>query len=389
MVVTHPSCGKVPPAGHDGAVFYAVIPAGGSGTRLWPLSRAGHPKFLHALTGTPLSLLQATYGRLDGLATPESTFVVTGVAHAAAVARQLPGLPEGNILVEPTPRDSCAAIGLAAAVIARRDPRAVMGAFAADQLVRDVPGFTDTLTRAIQGAQDGLLMTIGVTPTHPETGYGYLHVGEPTGTGDVCKVAEFAEKPALDVAQRYVESGEYLWNAGMFVWRVDVFLDELARQQPTLHDGLRRIAESWDTNNREEVLAEIWPGLTKISVDFGVMEGAGRAGLVGTVPGDFGWNDVGDFHTLGELLETDTAGNVVVELAADSDPAPAKPTVLMQDAERVVVVPRSGRLVAAVGVSDLIIVDMPDALLICPRDRAQDVKKLVDSLKERGSIELL
>jgi mannose-1-phosphate guanylyltransferase len=389
MVVTHPSCGKVPPAGHDGAVFYAVIPAGGSGTRLWPLSRAGHPKFLHALTGTPLSLLQATYGRLDGLATPESTFVVTGVAHAAAVARQLPGLPEGNILVEPTPRDSCAAIGLAAAVIARRDPRAVMGAFAADQLVRDVPGFTDTLTRAIQGAQDGLLMTIGVTPTHPETGYGYLHVGEPTGTGDVCKVAEFAEKPALDVAQRYVESGEYLWNAGMFVWRVDVFLDELARQQPTLHDGLRRIAESWDTSGREEVLAEIWPGLTKISVDFGVMEGAGRAGLVGTVPGDFGWNDVGDFHTLGELLETDTAGNVVVELAADSDPAPAKPTVLMQDAERVVVVPRSGRLVAAVGVSDLIIVDMPDALLICPRDRAQDVKKLVDSLKERGSIELL
>ncbi|MFG2038360.1 mannose-1-phosphate guanylyltransferase [Dactylosporangium sp. NPDC048998] len=373
-------------------MFYAVIPAGGSGTRLWPLSRAGHPKFLHALTGTPLSLLQATYGRLDGLATPESTFVVTGVAHAAAVARQLPGLPEGNILVEPTPRDSCAAIGLAAAVIARRDPGAIMGAFAADQLVRDVPAFTDTLNRAIQGAEDGLLMTIGITPTHPETGYGYLHVGEPTGTGDVCKVAEFAEKPALNVAQRYVDSGEYLWNAGMFVWRVDVFLDELARQQPTLHDGLRSIAEAWETRDREEVLAELWPGLTKISVDFGVMEGAGRAGLVGTVPGDFGWNDVGDFHTLGELLETDTAGNVVVDLGADAEPdlAPSqKPTVLMQDAERVVVVPRSGRLVAAVGVSDLVIVDTPDALLICPRARAQDVKKLVDSLKERGSIELL
>jgi mannose-1-phosphate guanylyltransferase len=383
----------VPYSGHDGRVFYAVIPAGGSGTRLWPLSRAGHPKFLHALTGTPLSLLQATYGRLEGLAMPESTFVVTGVAHAAAVARQLPGLPEGNILVEPTPRDSCAAIGLAAAVIARRDPHAVMGAFAADQLVRDVPAFQDTLHRAIQGAEDGLLMTIGITPTHPETGYGYLHVGEPTGTGDVCKVAEFAEKPAYDVAKVYVESGEYLWNAGMFVWRVDVFLDELARQQPSLHDGLRRIAEAWDTHDREEILAQIWPGLTKISVDFGVMEGAGRAGLVGTVPGNFGWNDVGDFHTLGELLETDTAGNVVVELGAViDDPAAGaqnKPTVLMQDAERVVVVPRSGRLVAAVGVSDLIIVDTPDALLICPRARAQDVKKLVDSLKERGSSELL
>lgn len=384
MDMTPSSCSNASSPGHDGAVFYAVIPAGGSGTRLWPLSRAGHPKFLHALTGTPLSLLQATYGRLNDLATPATTFVVTGVAHAAAVARQLPGLPEGNILVEPTPRDSCAAIGLAAAVIARRDPHAVMGAFAADQLVRDVPAFTEVLREAIRGAEDGLLMTIGITPTHPETGYGYLHVGEPTGTGEICKVASFEEKPALPLAQAYVESGEYLWNAGMFVWRVDVFLDELARQQPSLHDGLIRIAEAWDTPDREETLAEIWPNLTKISVDFGVMEGAGVAGLVGTVPGQFGWNDVGDFHTLGELLETDTAGNVVVNL----DPA-AQTGVLMQDAERVVVVPQSGRLVAAVGVSDLIIVDTPDALLVCPRSRAQDVKKLVDSLKERGSVELL
>jgi mannose-1-phosphate guanylyltransferase len=384
MDMTPSSCWNASSPGHDGPVFYAVIPAGGSGTRLWPLSRAGHPKFLHALTGTPLSLLQATYGRLTDLASPETTFVVTGVAHAAAVARQLPGLPEGNILVEPTPRDSCAAIGLAAAVIARRDPHAIMGAFAADQLVRDVPAFTDVLRKAIRGAEDGLLMTIGITPTHPETGYGYLHVGEPTGCGDVCKVASFAEKPALSVAQAYVESGEYLWNAGMFVWRVDVFLDELARQQPSLHDGLVRIAEAWDSTDREEVLAEIWPNLTKISVDFGVMEGAGVAGLVGTVPGQFGWNDVGDFHTLGELLETDTAGNVVVNLD------PASPTgVLMQDAERVVVVPQSGRLVAVVGVSDLIVVDTPDALLVCPRSRAQDVKKLVDSLRERGSVELL
>jgi mannose-1-phosphate guanylyltransferase len=363
-------------------VFYAVIPAGGSGTRLWPLSRAGHPKFLHALTGTPASLLQATVDRLGPLCDPEAIFVVTGVAHAAAVARQLPALPDTNILVEPSPRDSCAAIGLAAAVIAMREPRAVMGSFAADHLVRDGAAFTAAVRAAIAGAEDGLLMTIGITPTHPETGYGYLHCGEPVGSGPVSQVAEFTEKPPLKLAVSYVESGRYLWNASMFIWRVDVFLAELARQQPQLHAGLMRIAHAWDTPDRERVLGEVWPTLPKISVDYAVMEGAAAVGLVGTVPGDFGWNDVGDFHTLGDVLERDEHGNVVIE--AD-DGAGGKPDVILHDTERTVVVPRSGRLVSAVGVRDLIIVDTPDALLVCPRDRAQDVKKLVDSLKERGS----
>jgi len=363
-------------------VFYAVIPAGGSGTRLWPLSRAGHPKFLHALTGTPASLLQATVDRLGPLCDPEAVFVVTGVAHAAAVARQLPALPDANILVEPSPRDSCAAIGLAAAVIAMREPRAVMGSFAADHLVRDEAAFTAAVRAAVAGAEDGLLMTIGITPTHPETGYGYLHCGEPVGPGPVSQVAEFTEKPPHKLAVSYVESGRYLWNASMFIWRVDVFLGELARQQPQLHAGLMRIAHAWESTERERVLGEVWPTLPKISVDYAVMEGAAAVGLVGTVPGDFGWNDVGDFHTLGDVLERDEHGNVVIE--AD-DGAGGKSDVLLRDTERTVVVPRSGRLVSAVGVRDLIIVDTPDALLVCPRDRAQDVKKLVDSLKERGN----
>ncbi|MEU8026858.1 mannose-1-phosphate guanylyltransferase [Micromonospora haikouensis] len=363
-------------------MLYAVIPAGGSGTRLWPLSRAGHPKFLHPLTGTPASLLQATVDRLAPLTTPERTLVVTGAAHVAAVARQLAGLPEENILVEPSPRDSCAAIALAAAVIAQREPGAVMGSFAADHLIRDADVWRATVAEAVTGAEQGLLMTVGITPTRAETGYGYLHTGDPTVDGPLRPVLEFKEKPAAEVAEAYLRSGHHLWNASMFVWRVDVFLAELARQQPALHAGITAIAAAWGTPEQDDVLGTVWPTLPKISVDYAVMEGAATAGRVATVPGDFGWNDVGDFHTLGDVLPADAAGNVV--LGTD-----AKPGVLLRDASGLVVVPHSGRLVAALGVHDLIVVDTPDAVLVCPRDRAQDVKALVDELKDRGEENLV
>ncbi|MFI5492783.1 mannose-1-phosphate guanylyltransferase [Actinoplanes sp. NPDC051859] len=365
-------------SGNSGGL-YAVIPAGGSGTRLWPLSRAGHPKFLHPLTGTEASLLQATVDRLLPLADTSQVYVVTGVAHAAAVSRQLTEVPEENILIEPSPRDSCAAIALAAAVIARREPEAVMGAFAADHLIANGEQFVEVIRHAMDGAQQGLLMTLGITPTRPETGYGYVHCGDPVDGGPVLKVQEFKEKPTFEVAEGYVKSGAYLWNAGMFVWRVDVFLAELARQQPQLHAGIARIAQAWDTPSREEVLGEVWPTLPRISVDYAVMEGAAAVGRVGTVPGDFGWNDVGDFHTLGEVLASDQAGNVIV-----GQPAEGKPGVILREAENLVVVPNSGRLVAALGVRDLIVVDTPDAVLVCPRDRAQEVKSIVDELKLKG-----
>ncbi|GAB7048329.1 mannose-1-phosphate guanylyltransferase [Catenuloplanes indicus] len=361
-------------------MFYTVIPAGGSGTRLWPLSRAGHPKFLHPLTGTDESLLQATVARLAPLAPAERTLVVTGVSHAAAVARQLSGLPEGNILVEPSPRDSCAAIALAAAVIARREPEAVMGSFAADHLIADGAAYVEVLKDAIKGAESGLLMTVGINPTHPETGYGYLECGDAIDGGPLLRVAEFKEKPSFEVAESYVTSGRYRWNAGMFVWRVDVFLAELGRQQPQLAAGISRIAAAWDSPEQEDVLGEVWPTLPKISVDYAVMEGAAAAGQVATVSGDFGWNDVGDFHTLGEVLSTDESGNMVL----GGDTSGDKPKVLIRDASNLVVVPHSGRLVAALGVRDLIVVDTEDAVLVCPRDRAQDVKQLVDELKQRG-----
>ena len=361
--------------------LYAVIPAGGSGTRLWPLSRAGHPKFLHPLTGTGASLLQATVSRLAPITAPGRVFVVTGVAHAAAVSRQLAGVPEENILVEPSPRDSCAAIALAAAVIGRRDPEAVMGSFASDHLIADDDRFLEVIRTAMSGARDGLLMTLGITPTRPETGYGYVQCGGPAGDSGVLVVEEFKEKPSYDVAEAYVKSGNYLWNAGMFVWRVDVFLAELARQQPQLAAGISRIAQAWDSSAREEVIGEVWPTLPRISVDYAVMEGAATVGRVGTVPGDFGWNDVGDFHTLGEVLAADAAGNVIV-----GKDALAKPGVLLRETENLVVVPNSGRLVAALGIRDIIIVDTPDAVLVCPRDRAQEVKHLVDALKESGDL---
>ena len=363
-------------------LFHAVTLAGGSGTRLWPVSRAGNPKFLHPLTGSSATLLQATLERLGPLAPPARTYVVTGTAHATDVARQASLLHAENILVEPSPRDSCAAVGLAASIIATRDPGAIMGSFATDHLIRDSDRFVTVVKTAIEGASLGLLMTIGITPTRPETGYGYLQCGDVV-SGSISKVLEFREKPSQDVAAAYVASGKYLWNAGMFVWRVDAFLAELARQQPELHAGLAQIAGAWGTDRQDEVMGMIWPKLLRISVDYGVMEGAAAAGLVATVPGDFGWNDVGDFNTLGDVLPSDRDGNVVIA------PSSGKPDVILRDTTGSVVVPHGDRLVAVLGMTDIVVVDTPDVVCVCPRNRAQDVKAVVDQLRERGDVRFL
>lgn len=362
-------------------MLFTVIPAGGSGTRLWPLSRSENPKFLLPLTGSEHSLLQATIERLSVLSDPDHQYVVTGTGHAAAVARQLPKLPEANILIEPSPMDSAPAIALASAVIAERVPDAIVGSFAADHLIADTAAFAATVERAMDAAADGLLMTIGITPTGPETGYGYLRRGRALPVGDL--LAEFKEKPDHVAAVEYVSSGNYLWNAGMFVWRADAFLAELARQRPAMHDAVRELAASWESPNREEMLGRIWPTLERISIDYAVMEGAAAAGKVGVVPGDFGWNDVGDFDTLGSVLPTDDAGNVVIASGGTT------PDVVALDARRNVVVPGSRRLVGILGTDDLVVVDTPDALLVCPRDRAQDVKRLVDQLKSAERTDLV
>ena len=371
---------------HDGRMdtgaLYSVILAGGSGTRLWPLSRKGNPKFLHALTGSAKSLLQATSSRLGPLSGASQTYVVAGVHHAAAVARQLPDLPDGNLLIEPSPRDSCAAIGLAASLIARRDPDAIMGSFPSDHVILDEPTFVAAIEDAVRGARRGSLMTVGITPTHPATAYGYLRCGAVLDP-PVRSVAEFKEKPSRAVAEAYVGSGDYLWNAGMFVWQVGSFLTELERQQPALRAGLAEIAAAWGTPDQDRVLGAVWPTLIRISVDYAVMEGAADVGLVATVPGDFGWTDIGDFHAVGDVLSGPTSsvvddhGNVIL---AEPKQAP----VLLRDTSRSVVIAQSGRLVATLGLQDSVVVDTPDAVLVCRRDRAQDIKSLVDELLQRS-----
>ncbi len=359
--------------------MYVVIPAGGSGTRLWPLSRAAHPKFLHALTGDRRSLIQATVDRLAPLAPPERTFVVTGGAHAAPIARQLPDLPADNILVEPGPRDSAPAIGLAAAIIGRRDPEAVMGSFHADHLVRDEAAFREAVRTAAAVAREGFLVTVGVTPTGPETGYGYIRQGEALHGGAACRVEQFKEKPSREVAEEYLASGRYLWNAGMFVWRTATLLDELARRLPELHAGLVRIAADWDTPRGEETLAEVWPTLQKITIDHGIMEGAAADGRVATVPGRFGWNDVGDWDTLASILPGDEGGNVILGLENGIGERH-----LAVDTRDSLIAPAGGRIVVTLGMRDIVVVDTEDAVLVCPRDRAQDVRRIVEALKDQG-----
>lgn len=350
--------------------FYAVVPAGGSGTRLWPLSRAGRPKFLRALTDSDRSLLQATTDRLGAFASTDRTFVVTGTAHAVEVARQLPDLPAGNLLIEPSPRDSAPAIGLAAAVIAARDPDAIMGSFAADHHIMSNEGFVAAVKQAIEVAGHGYLVTVGLAPTRPETGYGYIHRGAPLPGGAGFAVTEFTEKPSLERAERFVASGEYLWNASMFIWRVSAFLAEMARLAPELHEGLRAIAAAWDTPEREDVLARIWPTLPRIAVDYAVMEGAAAVGRVATIPADIGWHDIGDWHAVGEVVPSDERGNSIM--------GPAR--TYLDDVSNSVIVGHGGRAVAVVGLADVVVVDTEDAVLVCARDRAQDVKKLVTEL---------
>jgi mannose-1-phosphate guanylyltransferase len=363
--------------------FHAVVPAGGAGTRLWPLSRAGHPKFLLDLTGSGRTLLQATVDRLVPLTGPEGVVVVTGTRHAAAVAEQVPGLAAddglGRLVAEPSPRDSMAAIGLAAAVLLERHGEdVVIGSFAADHVIEGSDEFEGAVREAVGAARAGFVVTIGIAATGPSTAFGYVRSAAPLGLADAPSarhVAGFTEKPDEQTAAEYLATGEYRWNAGMFVVRARVLLDHLATQLPPLAEGLREIAAAWDTPARAEVLARVWPGLTKIAIDHAIAEPVAAAGGVAVVPGEFGWDDVGDFASLASLLPTPTLGD--------------EGSVLRVDAPGSFVVPGAGRTVSVVGVADAVVVDTPDALLVTTRAHAQQVKAAVDGWREAGRDDLL
>ena len=361
----------------DGAIdaFWAVVPAGGAGTRLWPLSRTSSPKFLHDLTGSGRTLLEQTHDRLAPLV-DDRFLVVTGRAHEPVVREQLPSLGAAAVLAEPSPRDSMAAIGLAAAVLERRAIESgedvVMGSFAADHVITDPAAFHGTVAEAVRAAREDWLVTIGIEPTFPSSAFGYIRQGDGLSGHEHARVVDaFVEKPSVSVAEDYLATREYRWNAGMFVVRPGVLLDLLADRSPGFAASLRELGAAPDR------IDELWPRLPKVAIDHAVAEPAAAAGRVATVPGSFGWDDVGDYDSLAGML------GEAEKLSVLGDPG----LVLSQQSTGLVV-PASGRVIAVVGLDDVVVVDTPDGLLVASRDRAQDVKAVVAELEDRGRAEL-
>lgn len=345
--------------------FYTVIPAGGAGTRLWPLSRAGRPKFLVPLLDDK-SLLQLTAERVGPFSPPDRIYTVSGRAHVAAIARQLPNLPEANLIVEPAMRGTGSAIALAAMLISERDPQAIMGSFAADHNIRDVGAFQQALSTAVAAAEAGYLTTIGIEPDRPETGYGYIERGDTLALPGAYLARRFVEKPDLATAKHFLEAGRYLWNASMFVWRVDVFLREFERAQPELYAGLASIAACWNDPLAADRIEREWLDLPVTTIDQGLMEFVDEFVVV---PAEMGWSDIGDWNGFSELLTDDIDENCL------------HGQVVVQQATNCVVWSETSRTVALVGLDNVAVIDMDDALLIVDRSHAQDIRALVGKME--------
>lgn len=346
--------------------------AGGRGERFWPKSRNSCPKQFLSLTSDGETMIQKTVNRLRPLVDAKDIFIVTNAAYTGLVKDQLPDVPAENILAEPCARNTAPCIAFAAAVIGRKYDDAIMLVLPSDHLIGYENIYIKTLKKAVAVAEQGKnLVTVGITPTYPETGYGYINFGEEKG--DAYQVERFVEKPDLPTAKKYLSSGKYLWNSGMFVWKISSIMANMKEFMPDVAEGAGRIAASFGSPDFEEVLVREFTAFPSESVDFGIME---KASDIYTLPGSFGWDDVGSWLAVERINETDENKNFI---SGD---------VIAVDAERTTVC-GGKRLIAAIGTEDLIIVDTDDVLLVCSKNNTQDVKKVIAQLKENGRTELV
>lgn len=354
---------------------YNVIMAGGGGTRFWPISRQSTPKQLLNLSGTD-ALINETIDRVNKLSKKENLFVVTNKNQSKSLQQITKGrLLHQNILREPEARNTSAAIGYAAFNIMKKCGDGIMCIYPADHHIKNEHAFLNVLTEAIKIADESeKIVTIGIKPTFPSTGYGYINFNKQKTLYNLShEVIDFVEKPKFKDAIKYLESNEYLWNSGIFVWKVSKLLDDFKRYLPKVYNKLEDLSEYINTDKEIEMVEKIYPTIPQISVDYGIME---RSNDVVVVPSDFGWNDVGSWDVLGSIFPTDENGNIRrgETIAIDS-----RNSVVYSDE----------KLVTAVGIKDLIVVSTEDAVMVCPKDRAQDVKFIVEELKEQNKISYL
>ncbi len=345
--------------------------AGGGGTRLWPISRKKHPKHVLPLLGER-TLFQITLDRLEGFVPPERVCIVTTAEQEQELKTQAPQLPEANFLIEPMPRGTASVVGLAAEVLAKRDPQAVMLVLPADHFIRNRELFHLVIRTAVQVARKDYLVTLGITPTFPATGYGYIQrddVLPEKFDHPVYRVLHFTEKPDEATARIMLSDGIHSWNSGMFIWRADRIMDEISSQMPDLKVALDRIGAAWGTSEQEIVLRSAWPRLKTETIDYGIMEHASNVAVL--LADGLEWSDIGSWDSLFDVLIPDKDGNVVVN--GEYMPLETHNSLVFSSGKK---------LIVTIGVDDLIVVDSGDALLVCRRDQAQQVRQVIADLKK-------